>query len=303
MLESRRLPERRSLADRPALDRPHGRGRPAGRSDGAGHAPAARPSCRTLVRRGVPPAEAAAFLAPGAARPAARPPSRCATWAWPPTGFWQARAAARADRGLRRLRRRWRRLGGAAADLAARDGACRPRSISPTGSTKAMARTCPRWRRWRASHDLILCVDCGTLSHDPIAAAKGADVVVLDHHLGAETLPAALAVVNPNRQDEDGSLGHLCAASVVFLMLVEANRQLRAAGRAGPGPDGDARSGGAGDGGRCGPADRRQPRAGAAGAEGDGAARAPRPCARWPMWRGWIRPRPPMRWASCWARG
>ncbi|OZO45492.1 single-stranded-DNA-specific exonuclease RecJ, partial [Pseudomonas fluorescens] len=29
-------------------------------------------------------------------------------------------------------------------------------------------------------HDLIVCVDCGTLSHGPIAAAKGADVVVLD---------------------------------------------------------------------------------------------------------------------------
>jgi single-stranded-DNA-specific exonuclease len=84
-----------------------------------------------------------------------------------------------------------------------------------------------------AKHDLILCVDCGTLSHDPIAAAK-CDVVVLDHHLGGETLPAAFAVVNPNRQDEDGDLGHLCAASVVFLMLVEANRQLRSEGTQGP---------------------------------------------------------------------
>jgi len=83
-------------------------------------------------------------------------------------------------------------------------------------------------------HRLILCVDCGTLSHGPIAAATGADVVVLDHHLGGETLPPALAVVNPNRQDEDGELGHLCAASVVFLMLVEANRQLRADEVAGP---------------------------------------------------------------------
>ena len=83
-------------------------------------------------------------------------------------------------------------------------------------------------------HDLILCVDCGTLSHEPIAAAKGADVVVLDHHLGAETLPPALAVVNPNRQDEDGALGHLCAASVVFLLLVEVNRRLRAEGVQGP---------------------------------------------------------------------
>ncbi|WP_299042899.1 single-stranded-DNA-specific exonuclease RecJ [uncultured Tateyamaria sp.] len=85
-----------------------------------------------------------------------------------------------------------------------------------------------------AAHDLILCVDCGTLSHGPIAAARGADVVVLDHHLGAETLPPAYAVVNPNRQDEDGALAHLCAAAVVFLVLVEAGRQLRAADRKGP---------------------------------------------------------------------
>ena len=85
-----------------------------------------------------------------------------------------------------------------------------------------------------AQHDLIICVDCGTLSHEAIAAAAGTDVIVLDHHLGAESLPAALAVVNPNRQDEDGALGHLCAAAVVFLMLVEANRQMRAEGTAGP---------------------------------------------------------------------
>ncbi|OWY01339.1 single-stranded-DNA-specific exonuclease RecJ [Thioclava sp. IC9] len=85
-----------------------------------------------------------------------------------------------------------------------------------------------------AEHPLIVCVDCGTLSHEPVAAAKPADVVILDHHLGGETLPSALAVVNPNRQDETGELGHLCAASVVFLMLVEANRQLRDEGVQGP---------------------------------------------------------------------
>ncbi|MBL6426364.1 MAG: single-stranded-DNA-specific exonuclease RecJ [Maritimibacter sp.] len=86
------------------------------------------------------------------------------------------------------------------------------------------------------THSLIVCVDCGTLSHEPIAAAnaKGAEVVVLDHHLGGETLPPALAVVNPNRQDEVDAPGYLCAAGVVFLMLVEAGRQMREAGRRGP---------------------------------------------------------------------
>ncbi len=80
-----------------------------------------------------------------------------------------------------------------------------------------------------ASHDLIICVDCGTLSHGPIAAAD-CEVIVLDHHLSLETLPDAFAIVNPNRMDESGDLAHLCAAGVVFLLLVEANRQLRSKG-------------------------------------------------------------------------
>ena len=83
-------------------------------------------------------------------------------------------------------------------------------------------------------HDLIVTVDCGTLSHGPIAAAKGAEVIVLDHHLGGETLPEAIAVVNPNRRDESGEHGHLCAAGVVFLFLVQVNRLLRETGSAGP---------------------------------------------------------------------
>ncbi len=79
-------------------------------------------------------------------------------------------------------------------------------------------------------HDLVICVDCGTLAHKPLSAAAGVDVLVLDHHLGGETLPPALAVVNPNRQDESGELSYLCAAGVVFLLLVEVNRRLRAHG-------------------------------------------------------------------------
>lgn len=84
------------------------------------------------------------------------------------------------------------------------------------------------------NHSLIACVDCGTLSHDALAAAEGADVIVLDHHLGGEILPPAVAVVNPNRADEDGSLGHLCAAGVVFLTLVQAGRVLRRMNRREP---------------------------------------------------------------------
>src|SRR5262249_2846820 len=47
---------------------------------------------------------------------------------------------------------------------------------------------------------LLLTVDCGTTSHEPLLEARslGLDVIVIDHHLADERLPAALAVVNPN---------------------------------------------------------------------------------------------------------
>ncbi len=104
----------------------------------------------------------------------------------------------------------------------------------PDRITEGYGPNAPAMAALARDHGLILCVDCGTLSHAPIAAAKGADVIVLDHHLGGETLPPALAVVNPNRQDESGELGHLCAAGVVFLLLVEVNRQMRAEGESAP---------------------------------------------------------------------
>jgi single-stranded DNA-specific DHH superfamily exonuclease len=85
-----------------------------------------------------------------------------------------------------------------------------------------------------ARHDLIICVDCGTLAHEALEAARAADVIVLDHHLGAETLPEARAVVNPNRQDETGDLAHLCAAAVVFMVLTQVARMMRENGQTPP---------------------------------------------------------------------
>jgi single-stranded-DNA-specific exonuclease len=76
---------------------------------------------------------------------------------------------------------------------------------------------------------LIVTVDCGTTSFAPLAVAKklNTDCIVIDHHQADETLPDVLAVVNPNRQDDISGQGHLCAAGVVFLVLVAVTRELR----------------------------------------------------------------------------
>jgi single-stranded-DNA-specific exonuclease len=187
---------------------------------------------RVLARQGVGPAEAAAYLAP-----------RLRDLLPDPLSLRDMAAAA--DRLLAAVRGRQRIAvfadydvdGGASAALLTdwlRAFGLRPTLYVPDRLDEGYGPNAPAMAKLAAAHELILCVDCGTLGHDAIAAAAGADVVILDHHLGGETLPPALACVNPNRQDEDGTLGHLCAAAVVFLCLVEANRRLKAAGAAGP---------------------------------------------------------------------
>ncbi len=191
-----------------------------------------RPVCQVLARRGVAPDEAETFLNP-TLRDLLPDPHRLKDMQKAAARFLKAvdrneKIAVFADYDVdggssAALLLSWLRAAGQTATLYVPDRI--DEGYGPNvAAMKALAQ----------DHDLILCVDCGTLSHEPIAAARGADVIVLDHHLGSETLPNAVAVVNPNRQDEDGDLGYLCAAGVVFLMLVEAGRQLKASGRAGP---------------------------------------------------------------------
>ena len=76
---------------------------------------------------------------------------------------------------------------------------------------------------------LIITVDCGITAHGPIADAvdHGLDVLIIDHHIAGPDLPRAHAVVNPNRLEDDGSLGHLAAAGVCFMVMAGLLRQLR----------------------------------------------------------------------------
>ena len=81
---------------------------------------------------------------------------------------------------------------------------------------------------------LIVTVDCGAQAFDALAQAHaaGIDVVVVDHHQCAAQLPAAFAMVNPNRLDEgEGAAhGHLAAVGVAFLLGAALLRDLRARG-------------------------------------------------------------------------
>ena len=69
-----------------------------------------------------------------------------------------------------------------------------------------------------AGAGLILTVDSGIRAHDAVAEANaaGLDVIVTDHHTPAETLPPALAVVNPNRIDCAYPNKGLCGTGVAY---------------------------------------------------------------------------------------
>lgn len=79
---------------------------------------------------------------------------------------------------------------------------------------------------------LLVTVDCGTTSLEPLAEAKkiGMDVVVIDHHQCDANLPDVHALVNPNRLDDLSGLNHLAAVGLVFMTLVAVNRELRRRG-------------------------------------------------------------------------
>ncbi|MBV1865068.1 MAG: single-stranded-DNA-specific exonuclease RecJ [Rhodobacteraceae bacterium] len=187
---------------------------------------------RTLARRGVQPQDAALFLAP-ALRDLMPDPSIFRDMDKAAERIYAAaktrqRIAIFADYDVDggssgALLLDWLRQQGQDATL-----------YVPDRITEGYGPNPPAMANLAANHDLIICVDCGTLSHDAIAAAKGTDVIVLDHHTGGETLPPALAVVNPNRQDEDNEFGYLCAAGVVFMTLVAVNRLMRNAGEKTP---------------------------------------------------------------------
>lgn len=69
--------------------------------------------------------------------------------------------------------------------------------------------------------ELIVTVDCGSLSHKEIARANelGVDVIVTDHHSVAETMPDAIATINPKRTDHSYPFIDLAGVGVAFKLV------------------------------------------------------------------------------------
>lgn len=102
----------------------------------------------------------------------------------------------------------WIRALGGRADAIVPDRIQHGYDLSPPGVDRAAARGAA----------VLVTVDCGIVALDPVrrAVAAGMDVIVTDHHRPGPELPAALAVVNPNRPGCAYPNKDLCGAGVAF---------------------------------------------------------------------------------------
>ncbi len=94
------------------------------------------------------------------------------------------------------------------------------------------------------STKLLIAADCGITAHPEVALARalGMDVIIVDHHQVPETLPEAVAALNPQRKDCAYPFKGMCAAGVAFLLVVALRRACREAGRFRGRPEPDVRS-------------------------------------------------------------
>ncbi|HEY6773339.1 MAG TPA: DHH family phosphoesterase, partial [Oxalicibacterium sp.] len=82
------------------------------------------------------------------------------------------------------------------------------------------------------SPDVIVTVDNGIASIDGVEEAnrRGIDVVVTDHHLPGDRLPAAKVIVNPNQLDCGFPSKNLAGVGVMFYVLLALRAELRRRG-------------------------------------------------------------------------
>ncbi|WP_339652954.1 single-stranded-DNA-specific exonuclease RecJ [uncultured Salegentibacter sp.] len=72
---------------------------------------------------------------------------------------------------------------------------------------------------------LIIALDCGIKAIDKVAyaAEKGIDFIICDHHRPGETIPEAVAVLDPKREDCEYPYKELCGCGVGFKLIQAIN--------------------------------------------------------------------------------
>ena len=68
---------------------------------------------------------------------------------------------------------------------------------------------------------LIIALDCGIKANNQVAyaAEKGIDFIICDHHRPGQTLPAAVAILDPKREDCNYPCSELCCCGVGFKLI------------------------------------------------------------------------------------
>ena len=77
--------------------------------------------------------------------------------------------------------------------------------------------------------NLIVTVDCGSLSYEPVGVANrlGVDVIITDHHNVNELLPEAVAVINPKRKEHNYPFIDLPGVGVAFKLVQALQTKLK----------------------------------------------------------------------------
>lgn len=91
------------------------------------------------------------------------------------------------------------------------------------GLTPAIVEVAHQWKP-----DLIITVDNGIASLDGVETANqlGIDVLITDHHLPAEQLPKACAIVNPNQPGCEFPSKSIAGVGVIFYVMLALRRHL-----------------------------------------------------------------------------
>ena len=82
---------------------------------------------------------------------------------------------------------------------------------------------------WAKEHgfSLIITLDCGIKANEKVdyAASLGLDVIICDHHLPESTIPAAVAVLDPKREDDNYPFDDLSGCGVGFKLVQAYSRE------------------------------------------------------------------------------